>query len=220
MLPGAQMLFEPSEVKNAYIMPDGDSYWDSGFQGGDGCEYAFSCIWLRFPKNSDNEDGLAENCLMGSHIYRGVIACTFNFRATDADTLTTQANFAQCRCPVGGEWLGVWSRLVARHRVGDNYLSVGFDGGEFSSVYKSDPITTDGSMLICNNLAGGDWDRYGPMPDNTVMIFNIAVSQNGQLVKNFIPWKDRGIPCFKETVSGTLIHSIGTTTGKYGVWKP
>ncbi len=219
MLPGARMLFEESRGV-PYIMPDGDAYWDSGFVGGDGCEYRFDCLWIAFPQNTDG-GGNREHVLMGGHIYQGIVACTFNTAALSADSLTTQGNNTEVRQPVGTQWLGFPSTIVAKHRVGDDYLRIGFDGGEFASVYRGSTISDSETQYICGNRLGGPFDGgdNGPMPDGKVMIFGISVSQNGQLVKNFVPWTDGGTPCFKETVGGALIRSLGSTTGKYGVWR-
>lgn len=206
-----------------YIMPDGGAFWDSGFPGGDGCEYVFECLWLRFPRNTPESTNGWERVLLGGHIYGGVTPVTFNWRAMNADTATTQAEYTEVRNALGQGLLGRPTVLRVKHRVGDSYLRVGFDGAAESTVSKSSSIGTPSeSMYICGHRTGGPYDggTNGPMDDGTVLIFSIEIKQGGVVVKRFVPAVDNGEPCFLEVVSGQYVHSIGSSPGRYGVWSP
>jgi hypothetical protein len=83
MLLGARQTIFSSNAGIPYISPDGNSYWDSEFFPTPGCEYVFSCLWHKFPRSNSSE-----YVLMGSHIYSGCVACTFNYGALNMDSLT------------------------------------------------------------------------------------------------------------------------------------
>lgn len=219
MLLGARQFFERRGGGVPYIMPDGSSYWDTGFKGGSGCEYLFDCMWLDFPRNPQNIE--PERVLMGTTVYTGIVACSFNWFATSSDTLTTQATRTETRCQFNADdWVMKRSIIRVRHRVGDNYLRIGFVGGTESSVYKGSLSAQSNSMYLCAHRIGSyDDGTVGPMTSNIVMIFNVQIKQNGMLAKNFIPALDGNIPCFYEEVSGTFVHSIGTTNGVYGLYR-
>ena len=219
MLLGARQFFERRGGGVPYIMPDGSSYWDTGFKGGSGCEYLFDCMWLDFPRNPQNIE--PERVLMGTTIYTGIVVCSFNWFATSSDTLTTQATRTETRCQFNADdWVMKRSIIRVRHRVGDKYLRIGFVGGTESSVYKGSLSAQSNSMYLCAHRIGSyDDGTVGPMTSNIVMIFNVQIKQNGMLAKNFIPALDGNIPCFYEEVSGTFVHSIGTTNGVYGLYR-
>lgn len=210
-----------AQAQTPYIMPDGGAYWDSGFYGGDNCEYIFDCMWLQFPRNVSGGVQIAnEYTLMGSNLYSGIVPCTFNYSATSADTLTIQANQTEVRQSASSSFLNVRSTLRAKMRVGDNYLRIGFDGGTMGSVSKSTSITTGSVLYICSHAADGQWDTgvYEPMPNNTVAIFGIEIRQNGAVVKKYTPAMHNGSPCFHEEVGDTYIYSMGNSTGIYGTY--
>lgn len=207
-----------------YIMPDGGAFWDSGFPGGDGCEYIFDCLWLQFPRNTPESTNGWERVLLGGHIYYGVTPVTFNWRAMNADTVTTQAEYRQARYRMSQDFIGRPIVIRVKHRVGDSDVRVGVDGGPASSSesHSGAIATPSESMYICGHRIGGTWDgdTNGPMDDGTVLIFSIEIKQGGVVVKRFVPAVDNGEPCFLEVVSGQYVHSIGSSPGRYGVWSP
>lgn len=200
---------------DAYIEPDGNAYWDSGFVGGNGCEFRFDCLWQQFPKL----DKTVEYPLMGNHIYSGIVPCTFNYFANNAnkDTATIQGNQTEVRLDLPDRLLGVRKVLFAKFRVNDRYLRIGFEGDVSTSVYRNATLSTSDSLYICKCRTGGNWDhRAGIMPAKTVKIFGIKILQNGTLIKDFQPQKIGGRPCFFETISQTAHFSLGSSDGKYG----
>ena len=175
----------------------------------------------RNPQHDTDLDHDTEQVLLGTRIYTGIVACTFNWFATSSDTLTTQATRTDTRCQFNAnDWVMKRSIISAKHRVGDSYLRIGFVGGTESSVYKGSLSAQPDSMYLCAHRIGSyDDGTVGPMPSNTVMIFDVQIKQNGMLAKHFIPALDGNIPCFYEEVSGTFVHSIGTTNGVYGFYR-
>lgn len=220
---GARQFFERRGASVPYIMPDGGAYWRSGFNGGNGCEYVFDCLWKKWPRNY--VDGLRvgnEFCIMAGHLYTGVVPCTFNWLATQRDTLTAQAQRKEARVSANDTFLNIRSVLRTKMRVGDNYIRIGFDGESPASTYASNVNTDSNGLYICGHaydIYEYGSGHYDPMPSDTVMIFGIQIYQNGVLVKDYKPCLDNGVPCFLESVGNTKIHSDGATTGIYGEYE-
>ena len=195
-----------------YIMPDGSSWWDTGFVAGAGCEYRVDAMWLAFPRQS-------ERPVLGGSIYTNGYAnpVTFNYDARKRDCLTSQWGTQECFCYDVGDFLNVRSAIVARHKMSGSTVSIGFEGGTATSRNVSGDLSSNDTLYLCgSHYKGAGW--Y-PMPMDTVHLYGVKMYRNGTLEVSLVPAKKNGRPCFYDEVGRVYRYSLGSTDGVYGMEK-
>lgn len=195
-----------------YIMPDGSSYWDSGFVASAGCEYEIDAFWLRVPQGY-------EYPILADKVYTSGSATVFtiNTGARRRDAITTQIGTSETHLFDLTGFVGVRSTVRVKHKVSGNVFSIGIDGGATASSTTGNTFSSGSALRICYRNPGS----YGGeiMAADTVKIYGIRMYRNGALEKAFVPKKVAGRPCLYDEVGREAHYSLGATDGVFGIEK-